>query len=524
LRYSSFVMVRFVGHGGGLRWTVVLVLGLAVLVVLLGWFAHRRAVSRVEPFGPPRAARDEGALDVVLVVVDTERWDRTNPGGFREDTTPFLTEIASRGVTFTHAFAPAPWTVPSMNSLMTGLWPAEHGMVEGQALGFEVVDQKVLPPAATTLAELLRAEGYETFGVCTNFHLGPRFGFDQGFDHFVGEDFAFMPFPNMVLESLAPRIRASGRYFLWLHYFDPHHPYMQRQPWFDRYNESDIDTYEQLGLRATMAYFRLLEGIGPDEELSPAEVVRYYDLAGTLSLKPMILFRRLKEAGIVPDDDWKRFLAASYASEIRMTDEAMREALVSKLGVDDRTVLVVTSDHGEELWERGDWGHRVSDSLHQELIHVPLVVTLPGFAHAGEVVRTPVSLVDLMPTILELAGAEVPGDLPGRSLLAIIEGQDPPDRALFSEVHSDMGVSRCIVEYPYKYIHSFTLDRGELYDLEADPGEREDLSSSRPALARRMREDLMAWYGDREPRFEVGEAPPLSPEQIMRLRLLGYVE
>lgn len=506
------------------RVTFVLRAGMVALLVLTIWLAFRDGTMRQGRMNEPRKAREPGVVDVVLVVVDTERWDFTSIGGYPEHTTPFLEHLASRGVTFSHAFAPGPWTVPSMYSMMTGLWPAQHAMVQGQAAATGVTEQKVLPGEARTLAEMLADGGYETYGICTNFHLSRRFGFSQGFDTTVGEDFAFMPFPNMALRSISRRLNRSSRYFLWLHYLDPHHPYMQREPWFSRYNESSLTTYEDLGLQATMAYYRQVQGIGPDTPLTPEDVIRYYKLAERWSFKPMLLFARLRAMGIDPRLDWKRFLAASYASEIRMTDDAVKTALQEILGVDDGTVIIVTSDHGEELWERGNWGHRGTDSLHQELLHVPLVVILPGQAHAGRVVDEPVSLVDLMPTILELAGLPVPEDLPGRSLVDLMAGDSMEPRPLFAEVDSAMGVSRCIIEYPYKYVHSVTTGDGALYHLAHDPHEQTDLSGQQPQRASAMKDRLIQWLEQTPPRWELKEPPPLSLQQIHKLRLLGYVE
>ncbi|MBW2260700.1 MAG: sulfatase [Deltaproteobacteria bacterium] len=472
---------------------------------------------------PPRPGRTEGALDVVLVVVDTQRADFTSVLGSRLRTTPFLERLASRGILFTRAYAPGPWTVPSMYSVMTGLYPSEHGMITGWSTSFDAGGQNVLPDEAVTLAERLDGAGFETFGVCTNFHVSRRFGFGQGFDRFVGEDFTFMPFPNMAVTGLADDIAASPMYFLWLHYLDPHFPYFPHWPWFEQFNESSMHSYDDLMTSAALEHYYSLEGNTEGMSVRAGDVAWVNRTAKLLQFRPIALFEHMRENDVIPHDEWVEFLSAAYASEIRMVDSAMEEAL-TELGVDDRTILVVTSDHGEELFDHGGHGHRMNDRLYEELIHVPLLFVLPGGWGAGTVVDTPVSLVDIVPTLLDLLGLEVPADLSGLSLLPLMQGQSLPERPLYAEVASQSGVKRCIIEYPWKYIHDFGSVEGELYDLEADPAESRDLVDLEPERAAALREKLLAWYKGARVRWQVGEPPELSQEDFIRLKLLGYIE
>jgi arylsulfatase A-like enzyme len=471
----------------------------------------------------PRPGRAQGAVDVVLVVVDTQRADFTSALGSRWRTTPLLEKLAARGILFTRAYAPGPWTVPSMYSVMTGLYPTEHGMITGWSMGFETGGQNVLPPEAVTLAERLDGVGFETYGVCSNFHVSRKFGFAQGFDRFVGEDFAFMPFPQLAVQGLADEIASSPNYFLWLHYLDPHFPYIPHWPWFERFNESSMHSYDDLMIRASLEYYYSLEGNSPGMTVKADDAAWVNRTAKLLQFRPVALFEQMAEREMAPQDEWIEFLSAAYASEIRMVDEAMQEALET-LGVDDRTILVVTSDHGEELFEHGRHGHRNNDRLYQELLHVPLLFVLPGGWGAGRVIDTPVSLVDVTPTILALLGLEVPADLSGRSLLPLMEGRPFPDRPLYAEVASEDGVKRCIIEYPWKYIHDFGSGHGELYDLDADPGETRDLVDLEPARAAALRETLLTWYKGTTARWKVGPPPELSQEDFIRLKLLGYIE
>jgi arylsulfatase A-like enzyme len=494
----------------------------AILAAGIAIFAGLRA-GRTALEGPPRPGRDAGAVDVVLVIVDTERADVTSTYGHERLTTPFLSSLARRGVRFTHAYSTGPWTVPSMYSIFTGLYASQHGMTSGAVQGFQVQGQKVLPDEAVTLTERLHEAGYATFGVCTNYHVSRRFGFGQGFDHFVGEDFAFLPFPNLAVESLLDRIHGSGRYFLWLHYLDPHHPYIPRSPWFERWNDSGLRSYGELTLEATLDRYHALRQVPPGEPVLRSDVALVDKMVKMLGLHPFLMLRHLGEMGVAPRPSWVRFLRAAYESEVRNVDEAMEEAL-GRLGIDDGTLVIVTADHGEEIYDHGSLGHRSNRSLHEELIHVPLVVLLPGREHAGEVIDDPVSLVDLYPTLLDLLGLPVPGDLPGRSLVPLIEAGQWPPGPVFSEVWDERRRTSCVIRYPWKYVRIPTMDGDALYNLEEDPGERVDLLASEPAIASDLESELIRWSSTLEPRWDAVEALPLSPEEVKRLKLLGYIQ
>jgi len=358
--------------------------------------------------------------------------------------------------------------------------------------------------------------------VCTNFHLSPRFGFTQGFDRVVGEDFASMPFPNIAVKSLEERIARSPRYFLWLHYFDPHFPYLPRRPWFERWNVSGIANYEELMFDATLTYYDSEREQPARASLTSRDAVWVEKFARLFLLRPIAFIDYMQEKGFEPLDRWLMFFKAAYASEIRLVDRAMEKALAG-LGVDDRTLVIITSDHGEEIFDHGQFGHRNNNALWQELINVPLVILMPGRAHAGEVVDAPVSLVDLLPTILDVAGIPVPVDISGLSLVPLIEGGSLPERPLWSEVTCDGNVLRCLVRYPWKYVHDYKAQDGHLYNLEEDPFEKYDLSRLDPERAMSMRVELLDHYEKEQPKWIVDQTPDLTQEEVMRLKLLGYV-
>ncbi len=475
---------------------------------------------------PPRE-RAPGVYDIVLIVIDTLRADATELHGAPVETTPFLRLLSEQGITFTNAFAPGPWTVPSMYSLMTGLYPSEHGIVSGGAAGIRSKQrtrgQQVLPPKAITLAERMKKAGYTTLGITTNFHLAPRFGFAQGFDAFAGEDFAFLPFPNLAVEAIADIFRAAPKSFLWLHYFDPHFPYLQVQPWFEQWNESKYRTYIDISTDVVLTYYRKKLKLQPDDPVAPEHLDLVVDGANYLTLNPDRLFYGLPYANQSVTEDHLGFYRASYFSNIRQTDEAMRAAF-DKLGINDQTLVIVTSDHGEELMDHGGIGHRQSASVYQELLHVPLIIRLPDSERAGSKVDTPVSLIDIIPTLLDYLGQPLPKDLSGVSLMPLIQGAKIPNRPLFAEVKLRRGEGRALVEYPFKFIYNFTEQKGELYNLEEDPAEKKNLLTESPERAEAMHQRLIDWVEGKKPRWKIKNPDPIGPGDALKLKRMGYFE
>jgi arylsulfatase A-like enzyme len=192
------------------------------------------------------------------------------------------------------------------------------------------------------------------------------------------------------------------------------------------------------------------------------------------------------------------------------------------IGIDDQTLLIITSDHGEELFEHGGLGHH-RNKLYQELIHVPLVMVLPGREAAGKVIETPVSTIDLMPTILEIAGVLLPDDIPGKSLVPLLRGETMPPRPLFAEVNDFKSNTRAIIEYPWKYLYNMGLDYGELYNIESDPREKNDVNDQQPEIRDGMRKSLDTWMEQTKPRWPWVKPLPLTPDDVKRLQQMGYL-
>ena len=431
---------------------------------------------------------------VVLVTVDTLRADSVSFAGYRPITSAFMDRLARDGVIFSKAYATSSWTPPSMGSLLTGLYPSSHGVKAGHIRADGTVDQPVLSDTIITLAEVFDRAGYVTIGVPTNPHLMANLGFAQGFDHYF-DNAAFLTAQQ--LNSVVRRYleEAFGREwriamketktFLWIHYVDPHDPYFARQPW--------IETFD------------------PAFEESPS------DYPNALILKD------LREKFPRPDAELGSRIRPFYDSEIAYWDLHFGE-LVLELGLDDPNVLLAfTSDHGEELGEHGELGH--SHSLYEELVHVPMVIRWPAAIEGGRTVTGAVSIVDLFPTLTELAGLEVPVQVQGRSLVPfLIKGKGLEDQPAYLQLLPDKPHLLGMRSGDWKLIIPQNgIDPPKLFDLSTDPGEHRNLAAVKPAVVRRLRRQLVRWF-DGLPPAPDADTVQLTDEQLKELEALGYVE
>jgi arylsulfatase len=410
--------------------------------------------------------------DIVLVVVDTLRADHLGAYGYERPTSPRIDALASGGTLFENAWSAAPWTLPSILSILTGRYPSDHRVEnDGLRLGEEV----------PTLAEVMREHGYATAAFVSHIYVSGVFGFARGFERF--EDFGVSRPEYRLEEEMEPtadrvteaalawlREQREGPIFLLVHYFDPHWPYAPPASYDDIFPQ----VYD-----------------GP------------YD-AGYDSISKF-------QAPTVPlPENYRAFLLARYDGEIRFVDDAVGRLMdgVIDAGRADRTWMIVTADHGEEFKEHGSMGH--GRQLFEESIRVPLVIGRPA-GSAGEAVgerrekgapprrqREPVSGVDLFPTVLDLAGIGTEsGSLAGRSLAQAGRDRDGTwqagaERPLISETIRLNAYRKSVRMGSLKLIHYMDEDRDELYELSTDPAERDDLSISRPEDLRRLLRALFA--------------------------------
>lgn len=444
------------------------------------------------------APRRDDRATVLLVTVDTLRADRLAVYGGPRELLPSVSRWAQQGVLFERAYATSSWTVPSVTSLLTSLYPVSHGARHGFRYDDRIWGQESVPAAATTLADAFRAAGYATFAVVANPHLERAFGFSRGFASYRLLDRAPAAALVAQLEDWAPAIEASPKVLVWVHFMDPHLPY----------GASDA----------------AVAAVAPELSAAAREAARDYldRLRANAGVAPAA-------AGLAAELEVHRDgVLALYDTEIAAVGRALDDLLaaVPRLG---EGIVCCTADHGEEFLERGFLGH--GHNLHAETARVPLVLRLPRLPVAQRI-PLPVSLVDLAPTLAALAGVPAPAGWSGRPLLTEA-GAWRGDGG--SPVLSDLDRfelqphQTALVDGRWRLLRSVRRgDPGEiqreLYDVTADLEERRDLAAAHPDEVRRL-ELLEATLERSLPRLgDERHEVVLSPHTIEALRALGYIQ
>ena len=442
---------------------------------------------------------------IVLIVVDTLRADYLGCYGFDGEISPNIDELAAESILFERCSAQAPWTTPSMASMMTSLLPQAHGVA---LAADDPRDYKVwrsqwtpaIPETAVTLAEALNEEGYRTGAFVANPFIARGLGFEQGFDSFDASATKVRSRPaSAVLEPaeawLEDAMGSSRPFFLYLHLMDVHGPYLS----------PDLD-YHAVWESA---------GLGPPQRLTNTE----FD-----HIQPYL--RRPKWTRGV-DGRQLRTWRGRYAAGVHEADRHLGPFFERLRGARrwPNTVVVVTSDHGEELFDHGSWDHGFS--LYEHQLHVPLLIRLPDGGRRGVRVPDLVRLVDLFPTLMEIAGGETPATAAGDDLGRLVRsspGARTP-RTAFASGIKGRPLRSSVNDGRYKLIASAEGGDARLFDLDADPGEHENIVRERTETVR----DLQRLLLDALMRIAATAPPPseaveLSDEQVEQLKELGYVE
>lgn len=449
------------------------------------------------PSGPdggamaPEAARSAGGLadgppfNVVLVVFDALRADRLSLYGNPRRTSPYLDSVARYAVVCRQAYSQAPWTAPSMASLFTSTYQSVHQVTH---LPRDDMRFSVLSDELTTLAELYSDAGYRTAAFSSQAWLLPETGFAQGFEEFhkvSGIEDLFEA--ERVVESGMGWIGRHRQepFFLYLHVLNPHSPYRAPPP------------FDELWWRdGVPERFRAMEGMNIDQRWE--------------------FLLSLGEEGV--SDEELAYLLAMYDGEISHADYwfGRLARLLGDLGLHERTILVLTSDHGESFSEHGQFGH--AGRVYNDQLHVPLVLINPRLFPEPVEITGPVELVDLLPTLAVLTGLPVPAQAQGEDLLggelpgvAFAEGAKLRQQKLQDAVWS--------------LIASDGFQSFELFDLRSDPGETRNLWQERPQAGERMRRALAARI--RANRSHPDRVEPqvraLDEDVVDELKALGYL-
>lgn len=441
---------------------LLLVLSVGLVAALIVLFASHRDKNPGKTLHRWWAERSVQKPNLVLVTLDTTRADHIGCYGDPDARTPAIDALARRGVLFAQAATVAPLTLPAHSSIMTGFYPTYHGV---RLNGTTALSQE-----QTTLAEVLSREGYQTGAFIGAFVLDGRWGLNQGFGVY-DDQFDMKKFKRLDLAGVQrPGNEVMDSALRWL--------------------EGQKD-------RPFFAWVHLYDPHSPYEPPEP-------------------LLSEFRSRG----------LAALYDGEIAFADQQVARLVswLDKAGLQRKTILVVLGDHGEGLGSHGEGTHGYF--LYDYALHVPLVVAAPFGALRGVRVDAQVSLVDVFPTVLALAGIDLKARVHGRSLLPLmLHPQAPETGYAYSEsmtpnLQFGWSALHSLRSARYKLIQA---PRPELYDLLADPGEETNVFDRHREMAREMAVQLDQLMAETSRGAPAPEAANLDKETVERLAALGYV-
>lgn len=452
--------------------------------------------------GVPEAVRHAHGpakpINVVILGLDTLRGDHLGIAGMEGLKTPNIDALAADGTYFARCQSTAPWTGPSFASVYTGLLPYHHGFYgrEFYSLG----------PEQTTMAEIFAQAGYRTAAFVTVAYLTYAYGMSQGFA--AGEKFTDQGKGQeawLVTRSADGYTKVHGQepFFMMLHYFDVHAPYTPPEPFDGMYYQGDP--------RA------------PGEPL----MSRLLDPAVNFLADRPDIYTWLE--GVTDP----AYPPAQYAAGVSYADMHVGRVVadLKAKGLYEETMIVLLADHGEHLGEHGVYyGHSFP---YEEVLHVPLIVKWPGGRNKGTVIGERVSLLDVLPTVLETVGLPVPGGLDGRSLVGLARGrQGSKGGAHGSLLIAEQGESpqqycKTVTEDPWKLMLFFEEGgfRPLLFNLQDDPRELRDQAAEHPEIVKRLGDRLWEVFDPAAPLTTARAASPapLSEEDRRKLKSLGYV-
>ncbi len=462
--------------------------------VVLSWAAAGFAVCLVGC----RAGKKLPDRNVILISIDSLRYDHLGSYGYDKPTSPRIDAWGREALRFEYAYATSPWTLPSHASMFTGLYADTHGVRN---------EKSKLNEGFATLPRALSQAGYRTAGVVCAPLLKKRYGMHQGFDEYdvelIGKNAlearAVKVAPTVTKKALAWIDKNGGKpFFLFLHYWDVHYDYNP-----------------------------------------PRELVDLFDPGYQGEERGLCIYDR-KDITPAMDKRDLQHLVALYDGEIRFTDDALGvlfDGLAAR-GLDENTAIVLTSDHGEEFLEHGWKGH--SRTCYEEVVRVPFFAKVPWLQAARGVSKTPVSLVDIFPTVLGLLGRPKEGyKLQGADLSRLLaHGTSPPPRTLVAGTHRGQPIpdgkgynwTVLLAEDRHK-MHRLSRKqekRYRLFDLEKDAAELHDLS--RDDTVREVRNSMRREIERRRKLHtqlrkvvKAGSEAELDPELAATLKGLGYL-
>ena len=445
--------------------------------------------------------------NIILIVADTLRSDHLGCYGYLKNISPHLDEFSKDSLLFENAYAPIPSTLPSHVSIVTGLYPDVHQMFD-EANNLDAGLYKELSPRFSTIAEKLKEIGYKNIGIVSSIWLKDSFGFGRKFDYY-----------HRVHESLTPSVKINEKVFTWLgwlmgeeqpkffmflHYYDPHSdpyikgknelPYYAPPPYFEKYCEGQSGILQiQNNVNSYATSFLMYSNVNrmriEDDQVE--SIISLYD-AGVAFFDSQIgkLFSELKRRGLY-----------------------------------DQSLIIFTSDHGEEFREHGEFIH---NQIYEENIHVPLMIKFPGGRFANEKVESPVELIDIKSTILDYLEVPISSHVQGKSLLSLIDKSPKSANIVICRQKTPAGNKiYSLRDGRFKLIYNFHTLESELYDLNVDSLEKSNIAVSNKEEVARLQNKLEKIV---ENNMELSNLPSeltediiLNHDEIRKLKSLGYL-
>ena len=436
---------------------------------------------------------------ILFISVDTLRADHLGCYGYSRETSSAIDKIAKEGTLFENVVCQRGITLPSLASIMTSKYTSQHNLTGN-------VGNNILPDDKTTLAEYLIKNGYFTRVFSASALVRPEFGILQGFKEATFEldekkltDVAVNWLNNFIME------KPKEKFFIWIHYLDPHEPYTARKPYIDRFELNYKGNY----------------GNGIDS-----------DTAGKIFLEKRILSK----------EDYDHLIAL-YDSQISRIDEFIGKLIeeLKRLGIYNKTLLVFFADHGEELHEHNFYIQH-QRSVYESVLKIPMIIRYPEKIPENRRIKDVVESIDIMPTVLELCGIKPNDKTSGTSLKPLLEGK---------KLKKDFGVSEwnnlifILKTSEWVYIYNpkgiwptdprfeggdYPVAKEELYNIKLDPKQKNNLVIKNRKLADTLKAKVMTWMTSTlskeqwSKEFKVEENPKLTKKMEEALKSLGYIK
>ena len=463
-------------HFGKKKYLPTTAVSLVVLLLLLNISAF--IYTKIHPAQGP---------NVVFILIDALRQDHLGCYGYQRDTSPAIDELARQGVVFNHAYSSAPWTKASVASFFTSQHPNNHGALS---------HNNMLPERPLTFAEVLKNQGYNTYFLTAgNYTIDKKYNFNQGFDYFFDDRIDAAQLTGNFL-SLLPKLQ-DKRFFAYIHYMDVHLPYNK-----NKYND----------------WFTRNKPANP--RLEPGKISHKI-------VKKMAVSNQLSKGD-------KNYLESLYDGQIKFVDENIKRIIAAFKSnhMLDNTLVIITSDHGEEFWDHRNFEH--GHTMYNELLRVPLVIVGNKLKHLAIDAR--VRLIDLLPTVIDILKVKAHHyNLKGTGFLNLLKGEKKePGRPVFAMGTLYGDEKYCLIQDNNKIIINTGNRKGkgklvgprnksklEFYDIAKDPLETENLAASQPENAGRFKTLLDKYI--RNQAVYKSKKRTMDKKTKKQLKSLGYL-